>query len=176
MELLKQRILAEGFCLPGNILKVDSFLNHQIDPELTLAMGKEFARRFEGTQIDKVVTVESSGIAIGLAVAAELGTKLVFARTVQLRDYDGRFRSENKDYAAAVPVRNVSADINADMTQSYNLNVHPVVIDAALSAFRKMEQSRKPSIRKRLEESRKAPEKTTQQREHTQKRSSEHEL
>ena len=102
--------------------------------------------------------------------------KLVFARTVQLRDYDGRFRSENKDYAAAVPVRNVSADINADMTQSYNLNVHPVVIDAALSAFRKMEQSRKPSIRKRLEESRKAPEKTTQQREHTQKRSSEHEL
>ena len=80
MELLKQRILEEGFCLPGNILKVDSFLNHQIDPELTLAMGKEFARRFEGTQIDKVVTVESSGIAIGLAVAAELGTKLVFAR------------------------------------------------------------------------------------------------
>ena len=80
MELLKQRILEEGFCLPGNILKVDSFLNHQIDPELTLAMGKEFARRFEGTEIDKVVTVEASGIAIGLAVAAELGTKLVFAR------------------------------------------------------------------------------------------------
>jgi xanthine phosphoribosyltransferase len=79
MELLKERILEEGFCLPGNILKVDSFLNHQIDPELTLAMGQEFARRFEGTQIDKVVTVESSGIAIGLAVAAELGTKLVFA-------------------------------------------------------------------------------------------------
>ena len=80
MELLKERILEEGFCLPGNILKVDSFLNHQIDPELTLAMGKEFARRFAGTQLDKVVTVESSGIAIGLAVAAELGTKLVFAR------------------------------------------------------------------------------------------------
>ncbi len=83
MELLKQRIREEGFCLPGNILKVDSFLNHQIDPELTLAMGREFAKIFSDTKIDKVVTVESSGIAIALAVAAELGVKLVFARKNQ---------------------------------------------------------------------------------------------
>lgn len=80
MEILKKRILEDGFCLPGDILKVDSFLNHQIDPELILSMGKEFAHRFAGTQVDKVLTVESSGIAIGLAVAAELKTKLVFAR------------------------------------------------------------------------------------------------
>ena len=83
MELLKQRILEEGFCLPGNILKVDSFLNHQIDPELTMAMGREFAKLFADVKIDKVVTVESSGIAIALAVAAELGTKFVFARKHQ---------------------------------------------------------------------------------------------
>jgi len=83
MELLKERILKEGFSLPGNILKVDSFINHQIDPVLTYEMGKEFARRFAGVKIDKVVTVESSGIAIGMAAAAALGTNLVFARKNQ---------------------------------------------------------------------------------------------
>ena len=102
--------------------------------------------------------------------------KLVFARTVQIRDYDGRFHRDNKEFAAAVPVRNASADMDVDMTRSYNVNAHPVVIDAAVSAFRRMEQQRKPSIRRRLEESRKAPKKPAQQREHTQKRSSTHEL
>ena len=80
MEILKQRILKEGICLPGNILKVDSFLNHQIDPQLIFAMGSELAQRFADVKIDKVVTVEASGIAVAMAVAAELGTKLVFAR------------------------------------------------------------------------------------------------
>ena len=80
MEILKNKILEEGYSLPGNILKVDSFLNHQIDPEVTIAMGKEFAKRFREEKIDKVVTIESSGIAIALAAAHEIGTKLVFAR------------------------------------------------------------------------------------------------
>ena len=80
MQLLKERILTEGQCLPGNILKVDSFLNHQIDPQLSLAMGREFARRFADDKIDRVVTVESSGIAIGLTAAYSLGVPLVFAR------------------------------------------------------------------------------------------------
>jgi xanthine phosphoribosyltransferase len=80
MELLKQRILKEGVCLQGNILKVDSFLNHQIDPQLTVAMSKELAKRFADIKIDKVLTIESSGIAIALAVALEVGTRLVFAR------------------------------------------------------------------------------------------------
>ena len=80
MKALQERILKEGFCLPGNVLKVDSFINHQIDPEFTIEMGKEIARRFAGTEIDKVVTVEASGIAIAMAAAYELGTKLVFAR------------------------------------------------------------------------------------------------
>jgi xanthine phosphoribosyltransferase len=80
MQLLKERILKEGFCLPGNILKVDTFLNHQIDPELSIAMGKEFAKRFADVKIDKVITIEASGIAIGLTTAHELKTNLVFAR------------------------------------------------------------------------------------------------
>ena len=80
MDLLKQRILAEGFALPGNVLKVDSFLNHQIDPILSSAMGKEFAALFREAKIDRVLTIEASGIAIGLTTALELGTPLVFAR------------------------------------------------------------------------------------------------
>ena len=80
MELLKERILKEGHCLSGNILKVDSFVNHQIDPEFTMEMGKEFVRRFADVKIDKVLTIESSGIAIGMAVAYELKTRMVFAR------------------------------------------------------------------------------------------------
>ena len=80
MKLLKDRILKEGHCLSGNILKVDSFINHQIDPEFTMEMGKEFVRRFADVKIDKVLTIESSGIAIGMAVAYELKKRLVFAR------------------------------------------------------------------------------------------------
>ena len=80
MKLLKERILKEGYCLSGNILKVDSFINHQIDPEFTVEMGKEFVRRFADVEIDKVLTIESSGIAIGMAVAYELKKRLVFAR------------------------------------------------------------------------------------------------
>ncbi|SHK47090.1 xanthine phosphoribosyltransferase [Selenomonas ruminantium] len=80
MELLKERILTEGYCLSGNILKVDSFINHQIDPEFTMEMGREFVRRFADVKIDKVLTIEASGIAIGMAVAYELKKKLVFAR------------------------------------------------------------------------------------------------
>jgi xanthine phosphoribosyltransferase len=80
MELLKQRILQEGFSLPGNVLKVDSFLNQQIDPELSLKMGEEFAKRFQDCKIDRVLTIEASGIAIGLTTALKLGVPLVFAR------------------------------------------------------------------------------------------------
>lgn len=80
MEQLKQRILSEGIVLPGNILKVDSFLNHQIDPVLFYEMGAELAARFAGSQIDKVLTIEASGIAIALTTALRLGVPLLFAR------------------------------------------------------------------------------------------------
>lgn len=80
MDLLKKKIVEEGIVLPGDILKIDSFLNHQIDPEMTYAMGQEICRIFAGEKIDKVVTIEASGIAIGLVTAHELGVKLVFGR------------------------------------------------------------------------------------------------
>lgn len=80
MKELKERILKEGICLPGDVLKVDAFINHQIDPLLTQLMGKEFCRIFADAKIDKIVTIEASGIAMAFAAACELNVPLVFAR------------------------------------------------------------------------------------------------
>lgn len=80
MQTLKDCIRKEGIVLPGNILKVDSFLNHQIDPVLSLEMGKELAAAFAGQKIDRVLTIEASGIAIGMATALALHVNLVFAK------------------------------------------------------------------------------------------------
>ncbi len=80
MEILKQRINEEGRVLDNRVLKVDSFLNHQIDPALFQAIGKEIAKRFEGKQIDRIVTIEASGIALALMAAIEMNVPLVFAR------------------------------------------------------------------------------------------------
>lgn len=80
MELLKKRILDEGIILNGSVLKVDSFLNHQLDPQLIMKLGEEIAERYRHDAITKVVTIESSGIAVGMAAALCLNTPLVFAR------------------------------------------------------------------------------------------------
>lgn len=80
MELLEQRILKEGQALPGNVLKVDSFLNQQIAPDLSFKMGEDFAAHFADMHIDRVLTIEASGIAIGVTTAMHLGVPLVFAR------------------------------------------------------------------------------------------------
>ena len=63
MQLLKKRILQDGKCFEGGILKVDSFINHQMDPQLMKAIGVEFVRRFAGTNVNKIMTIEASGIA-----------------------------------------------------------------------------------------------------------------
>lgn len=83
MKELEEKILEEGIVIGPNILKVDSFLNQQIDCNLIQAMGKAFAEHFKDKKIDKVLTVESSGIAPALATAIELGVKCVFARKQQ---------------------------------------------------------------------------------------------
>ncbi|NPA06300.1 MAG: xanthine phosphoribosyltransferase [Chloroflexi bacterium] len=80
MEALKQRILAEGKHLGNGILKVDSFLNHQVDPALMMTCGQELARRFRPVAPNKVLTAEISGIAPAFATAYHLGVPLVFAR------------------------------------------------------------------------------------------------
>lgn len=80
MELLKERILREGQALSDVILKVDSFLNHQIDPMLMIAIGEEFKKRFAGEEITKVLTVEASGIAVALMTGLVLKVPVVFAK------------------------------------------------------------------------------------------------
>lgn len=80
MELLKQKIMKEGIVLSNQVLKVDSFLNHRMDPELMMEIGREFASRFKDEGITQVLTIESSGIAPAIMTALTLGVPMIFAR------------------------------------------------------------------------------------------------
>src|SRR5690625_3899709 len=80
MELLKRKILSEGKVLSDSVLKVDTFLNHQIDPELMQHIGEEFAARYTDAGITKILTLESSGIAPSMMTGLRLGVPAVFAR------------------------------------------------------------------------------------------------
>ncbi len=89
MNFLEERILKEGVVKPGNVLKVDSFLNHQMDIALLDEIGREFKRRFSGERITKVLTIETSGIGIAYPVAREFGVPLVFAKKSKSINLDG---------------------------------------------------------------------------------------
>ncbi|SHR99603.1 Xanthine phosphoribosyltransferase [Mycobacteroides abscessus subsp. abscessus] len=80
MKLLQDKILQEGKVLSESVLKVDSFLNHQIDPQLMLEIGEEFARLFANEGITKILTLESSGIAPSVMTGLKLGIPVIFAR------------------------------------------------------------------------------------------------
>lgn len=89
MKLLEERILREGQVRPGNVLKVDCFLNHQLDVELLDAIGAEFHRIFGGDGINKIVTIEASGIAIACMTARHFGVPVVFAKKAKSKNIDG---------------------------------------------------------------------------------------
>ena len=89
MNFLQQRIINEGIVKPGHVLKVDSFLNHQLDMELIDQIGKEFHRRFADKPITKVLTIESSGIAIACSLAREFGVPVVVAKKSKSVNIDG---------------------------------------------------------------------------------------
>lgn len=80
MELLKQKILKDGRVIEGRILKVDSFLNHQLDIGLFDEIGKEFKERFKDREVSRILTIESSGIAIACIAAQHFGVPVVFAK------------------------------------------------------------------------------------------------
>lgn len=80
MKLLEERIRKDGLIRPGNVLKVDSFINHQMDIALFEEMAKEWKRLFAGKPINKVLTIEASGIGIAAIVARELGVPVIFAK------------------------------------------------------------------------------------------------
>ncbi len=89
MNFLEQRIVKDGVVKPGNVLKVDSFLNHQMDIGLLEKIGQEFKRRFADKPITKVLTIETSGIAVAYPVARAFGVPLVFAKKAQSVNLDG---------------------------------------------------------------------------------------
>ena len=89
MNFLEQRIMKDGNVKPGNVLKVDSFLNHQMDIALMDEIGKEFHRRFADKKITKVLTIEASGIAIAYPVAREFGVPMIFAKKSKSINIDG---------------------------------------------------------------------------------------
>ena len=86
MKLLEERILRDGRILPGGILKVDGFLNHQIDPQLLYEMALELKRLYAGERISKILTIEASGIAIAAMVGYVFGCPLVFAKKSKTRN------------------------------------------------------------------------------------------
>lgn len=95
MHALEQKILAEGIVLSEEVLKVDSFLNHQIDPVTMQLIGQEFARLFKDAGITKIITIEASGIAPAVMAGLELGVPVIFARKYQsLTLKDDLYRSK----------------------------------------------------------------------------------
>ncbi len=89
MQILKDRIRRDGKIKEGNVLKVDSFLNHQMDIHLFEEIGKEFKRRFEKDEVDKILTIEASGIGIACVTAQSFGVPVVFAKKNQTKNIAG---------------------------------------------------------------------------------------
>lgn len=89
MKLLEERIRKDGVVKPGNVLKVDSFLNHQMDVDLFNEMGKEFKRLFADRPINKILTIEASGIGIACVVAQHFHVPVVFAKKAKSINLDG---------------------------------------------------------------------------------------
>ena len=111
MHALEQKILAEGIVLSDQVLKVDSFLNHQIDPVMMQQIGQEFARLFKDAGITKIITIEASGIAPAVMAGLELGVTVIFARKYQsltLKDdlYRSKVFSFTKQIESTIAISN----------------------------------------------------------------------
>ena len=89
MNFLEERITKDGIVKEGNVLKVDSFLNHQMDIRLFDQIGEEFKKRFEGTEINKILTIEASGVGIACVVARHLDVPVVFAKKSKSINIEG---------------------------------------------------------------------------------------
>ena len=117
MKALEQKILNEGTVLEGDILKVGSFLNQQLDVPFLLEMGKEIGRIYQGDEITKILTIEASGIAVAVAAAAVLHKNVVFAKKNKTANVSGEVYSANvhsythgADYLITVPKDYISSD------------------------------------------------------------------
>ncbi|CAJ1226865.1 xanthine phosphoribosyltransferase [Levilactobacillus zymae] len=143
MKILEDRILKDGTILPGNVLKVDNFLNHEVDPQLMDQMGAEFARKFADAGVTKVLTVESSGIAPAVMAALHLGVPMIFARkhkSLTLTDhlYTAKVYSYTKQVNNDISIdrRFLSADDNVLIIDDFLANGQAVqgLLDIAETA------------------------------------------
>lgn len=128
MNCLEERILKDGIVKEGNVLKVDSFLNHQMDIALFNEMGKEWKRRFEGKQINKILTIEASGIGIAAVVAQHFNVPVVFAKKAKSVNLEGEM------YVAEVESFTHKNKNNVIVAQKYlNEDDHVLIIDDFLA-------------------------------------------
>ncbi|WP_373701709.1 xanthine phosphoribosyltransferase [Porphyromonas loveana] len=116
MELLKRRILQDGKCYPGGILKVDSFINHQMDSKLMYHVAEEFARLFADSGINKIVTIEASGIAPAIMVGYIMNLPVVFVKKKQPKTMENMLTTtvhsftKNRDYTVCISHDFLTAD------------------------------------------------------------------
>ena len=108
MDILKERIMQDGKCYPGGILKVDSFINHQMDPNLMMDCAKEFVRLFSDLHFNKIVTIEASGIAPAILVGYILQLPVVFIKKKQPKTMDNMLSTvvhsftKDRDYTVCI--------------------------------------------------------------------------
>jgi xanthine phosphoribosyltransferase len=122
LKALEEKIRREGSVLPGNILKVGSFLNHQVDAEFTMEMGREIARLFAQEKITRVLTIETSGIPVALAAAAALHVPMVFAKKNRTGNLSGEL------YQTVVHSYTHGTDYNVVVEKKYILPGDRVLI------------------------------------------------
>ncbi len=129
MKILEERILKDGEVRPGNVLKVDSFVNHQMDISLFQEMGKEWKRLFDGKKIDKILTIEASGIGIAAVAATYFGNvPVVFAKKTESVNIDGEIY---RTYVASFTKEKI---YNVFVSKKYiNPGEHILIIDDFLA-------------------------------------------
>ncbi|WP_373817393.1 xanthine phosphoribosyltransferase [Porphyromonas loveana] len=116
MELLKRRILQDGKCYPGGILKVDSFINHQMDSKLMYHVAEEFARLFADSGVNKIVTIEASGIAPAIMVGYIMNLPVVFVKKKQPKTMENMLTTtvhsftKSRDYTVCISHDFLTAD------------------------------------------------------------------
>lgn len=133
MEILKKRILKDGIVVSNNILKVDSFINHQIDIELFNEIGKEFKERFSGKDITKILTIEASGIGIACITAQYFGVPAVFAKkhdasNMDMNTYETEVYSytKNRTYKVRVSKKYIKPEDNILIIDDFLANGNAV--------------------------------------------------
>jgi xanthine phosphoribosyltransferase len=127
MDILKERIMQDGKCYPGGILKVDSFINHQMDPNLMMDIAKEFVRIFSDCHINKIVTIEASGIAPAILVGYLMQLPVVFIKKKQPKTMEHMLVSEVHSFTKD---RNYTVCISNDFL---NENDHVLFVDDFLA-------------------------------------------